>query len=74
MLVKIDDVQVGSTVASPTTGVGTFSINTTIPSGTAKTLEVYGDVPSGSGAASLHIDLPGAGTIASDITSTGDSK
>ncbi|MFA6096739.1 MAG: hypothetical protein WC788_03885 [Candidatus Paceibacterota bacterium] len=74
MKVKIGVDQVGATVASPSSGVGAFSINKTITAGTSITLDVYADIPTGTTATSVHIDLPGAGTIADDITSTGVSS
>ena len=66
--------QIGTTVARPTSGVAAFSPNITVAAGATKTLTVKADVPSDTTAEYLHIDLPGAGTIADDITSTGVSS
>ncbi len=74
MRIMVDGEQKGTTVANPTDGVGAFSVNLVIPAGTTKTLSVIADVPVSTTASSLHIDLPGAGSVSADITSTGNSS
>ncbi|MDP3093135.1 MAG: peptidoglycan-binding domain-containing protein [bacterium] len=69
-LMKSDGTQFGSTVASPTASAS-FSGSLTVPAGTTVILTVVADVPSSSTTSSVHFDLPGAGTVADDITSTG---
>ena len=63
-----DGTQLGSTVSAPSTGVSSFSFSYVVSKETNKTIKVYGDVPSGSTASYLHVDMKTANT---DITSTG---
>lgn len=69
-------VQLGQTVATPSSGASTFSFSLTVPKDGYKLLKVTADVPTNSNSAGavLHLDLPGAGTIADDITSTGSKS
>ncbi len=64
-------VQVGTTVASPALGVSTFSFTMTVPKDSYKVLKAVADIPTGSGSDFMHLDVPGAGTVADDISSTG---
>lgn len=64
----------GTAVPRPNSGVATFNANLLVTAGTTKTLIVKGTIPTGTTASSLHIDLPGAGTIADDIVSDGVSS
>jgi len=65
-------VQLGTAVQTPSSGVSTFSFSLTIPKDGYKILKVVADIPTASaGLGYLHFDVPGAGTIADDITSTG---
>lgn len=67
-------VQIGQTVATPSSGASTFSFSLTVPKDGYKLLKVTADVPTNSSASYLHFRLPGAGTIADDITSTGSKS
>lgn len=60
--------QLGTTVTNPASGEFSFSFSYTVPKELNKTIKVYGDVPSGSTATSIHVDMDTANT---DITSTG---
>lgn len=66
-------VQLGTAVATPTSGVSTFSFTLKVPKDSYKILKVVADIPTASDSVAdvLHFDVPGAGTIANDITSTG---
>ncbi len=68
-----DPRQLGTTVSTPSAGgVSTFSFSLTVPKDGYKVLKVVADVPTANnGAGFLHFDVPGAGTVSSDITSIG---
>ncbi|PJE58189.1 MAG: hypothetical protein COU81_02150 [Candidatus Portnoybacteria bacterium CG10_big_fil_rev_8_21_14_0_10_36_7] len=67
--------QLGSTCTNTATnGTCTFSFSLTVPKNVTKTLSIVGDIPTNAGASSIHFDIPGAGTIADDISSTGISS
>lgn len=70
----VHPVQLGSAVSSPAAGVATFSFTLTVPKDNYKVLKVVADVPSNCGASYIKFALPGAGTIADDITTTGVSS
>ncbi|MFQ5721241.1 MAG: hypothetical protein ACE5GI_01955, partial [Candidatus Aminicenantales bacterium] len=72
-LLKSDGTQFGSTVANPTASAS-FSGSLTVAAAQTESLTVVADIPTTSGASSVHADLPGAGTIANDMTSTGVSS
>lgn len=64
-----NNVQYGSTVASPTSSAS-FSGNLVIPAGTAIDLQVYSDVPTGSASTTSRVTINAAG----DLTLTGSSS
>lgn len=72
-LLKSDGSQFGSVVTSPTASAG-FSGTFTVTAAQTGSITVVADIPTTAAAASVHFDLPGAGTVASDITSTGASS
>ena len=68
--------QIGSAVSNPASGVASFAANLRIPASSTKTLSIIGDVPSSHAVSAtntnyIKFSVPGAGTIADDITSTG---
>ncbi|MBI5728352.1 MAG: hypothetical protein HY984_01205 [Candidatus Magasanikbacteria bacterium] len=66
-------VMLGNAVATPSSGVATFSFSLRVPRDQYRVLKVVADVPSNSnGAGLLHLDVPGAGSIDNDITVSGD--
>ena len=72
-LMKSDNTQYGNTVATGNSAMS-FSGNLTVPASSTVVLTVVADIPTTATASGLHIDLPGAGTISSDVTSTGVSS
>ncbi len=67
-------VQLGSTVASPSSGVASYNFDHTIPKNTTHTFKFVVDIPTTSSDTYLYATLPGGGTIADDISATGVSS
>jgi len=73
-LLKSDGTQYGSTVTSPTASAS-FSEGLTIAAAQTENLRVVADVPSTSGASSVHFSVDETGTtVATDLVTTGASS
>jgi len=74
-LLKSNGSQYGSTVSTPTASAS-FTGNLTVAAAQTETLSVVADIPTGSGAASVHFDIPDiAGALVEDeLASTGISS
>lgn len=74
-LLKSDGSQYGSTVSSPTASAS-FTGNLTVAAAQTVTLSVVADIPTGSGAASVHFDIPNIADalVKDEFDSTGASS